>query len=198
MKKFLLALLLPLQAMAMTIGPGDTVFVVTKPNPSISIKIAANDLQKFLPLRTGAKVQVATQAPAGSKAIYLAALDGSQLASDGFVINVSGNRIDIYGNDSDEHGSTHPFNFYFNVRTRGTFNGVWRFFNQFCQIEQICPGELGLCIPPQGTVEIPDGQITDEPRFMMRNTTDVADHSFMSVYSTVNQCISYPQDSSVK
>ena len=159
--------------MAWTVGPKDTVFIVTKPEPPISIKMSANDLQALLPMRTGAAVKVVDAAPVDAKAIYLAAKDGSKLASDGFVIEVNGNRIDIYGNDSQEHGSTSPFNFYFNVKSRGTFNGVWRFFTQFCQIDQIAPGRLGLCVPAPGEVSIADGIVKDAPVFMMRNTTDV-------------------------
>ena len=117
MKKILFALLLPLQAMALTIGPEDTVYVVTPPRPVLSVKAAAEDLQTYLPRRTGAQIKVTTSAPAGSKAIYLAAKDGSKLKSDGFIIEVQGNRIDIYGNDSADYGTTQPFNFYFGYVT---------------------------------------------------------------------------------
>ena len=83
MKKILLTLLLPLQAMAMTVGPGDTVYVVTPVDPVLSVKAAAEDLQTLLPRRTGAAVKVVTSAPAGSKMIHLGAKDGSKLKSDG-------------------------------------------------------------------------------------------------------------------
>lgn len=173
MKKILFALLLPLQAMALTIGPEDTVYVVTPPRPVLSVKAAAEDLQTYLPRRTGAQIKVTTSAPAGSKAIYLAAKDGSKLKSDGFIIEVQGNRIDIYGNDSADYGTTQPFNFYFNVKSRGTFNGVCRFFDKYLDIDWVVPGELGLCMPPQSKVNIPDGKLQDEPKFIQRHIGQV-------------------------
>ena len=173
MKKILFALLLPLQAMALTIGPEDTVYVVTPQRPVLSVKAAAEDLQTYLPRRTGAQIKVTTSAPAGSKAIYLAAKDGSKLKSDGFIIEVQGNRIDIYGNDSADYGTTQPFNFYFNVKSRGTFNGVCRFFDKYLDIDWVVPGELGLCMPPQSKVNIPDGKLQDEPKFIQRHIGQV-------------------------
>ena len=173
MKKILLGLLVPLQIVAATFQEGDNVFVVIPENAATTVKVAAEELETHLAKRTGAAVRITDQAPVSGKTIRLAMKDGSGLKPDGFVIECTGDTIDIYGNDTNLVGQNEPFSLYFNEKSKGTLSGVYCFLEKYCDIAWIAPGELGVCMPPQSAVTIPDGRFISEPAMKMRHTVDM-------------------------
>ena len=173
MRRTMFWLVLPLIIMAATFKEGDSVFVVTPENACETVKVAAEELETHLAKRTGAVVKITQKAPDSGKIIRLAQKDGTGLKSDGFVIECSGDVVDIYGNDTNLIGQNSPFSLYFNEKSKGTLSGVYCFLEKYCGIAWIAPGELGVCIPPQSTVVIPEGRFVSEPTMRMRHTCDM-------------------------
>jgi len=142
--------------------------IVTAEKPSATAQHAAEELQHFLELMSGAKTPLQTDAaalPDGQIALlvgrskFTAGMDlpaGENLDRDreGFVLKTQGNRIVLAGN---EDGNYH-----------GTEYAVYDFLERLgCR--WFYPGEYGQVVPKRKTIDVAPIDVAETPSFIVRN-----------------------------
>lgn len=144
---------------------GVSAFVITHaPDAPPSVIAAAADLQRYLELASGARLEIVTEPAA--PAIILGAATGLDLADvplEGFRILTSGGNILIAGPDTPEGGRTPQGGV-----SNGTRNGVSTFIEEYLDVRWLMPTEVGESVPQATTVTIPETELTDAPFFLNR------------------------------
>lgn len=164
--------------------------VIVLPEPAAPVqRRAALELQETILAMTGVQLSIRTQRdPELPGAIYLgfAPDEGGletlagDLASDGFVIEVTPKWMAIVGRDHDGppiHGLRNPWlpHEVYNSELQlgafgeaGTLHGVYHWLEEFAGVRWYWPGDLGRVLSPVDTLGAPLGRWTREPDFVYR------------------------------
>jgi len=142
--------------------------IVTAENPTLSAQHAAEELQHFVELMSGAKLPIQTDAVPAPTGQALLLVGRSKLVTgvehptgndrdfsrEGFVIKSRGNSIILSGN---EDGAYH-----------GPEYAVYELLERLgCR--WYFPGDFGQVVPKMKTVELPDLDVAQRPSFAVRN-----------------------------
>jgi|GEM_PF-574323 len=142
--------------------------IVTTEQPSATARHAAEELQHFIELMSGATLPIRTDAaalPAGQIALLvgkskftagmnLPAGEDQDRTREGFVLKTLGDRIIFAGN---EDGNYH-----------GTEYAVYEFLERLgCR--WYYPGDYGQVAPKRATIDVPALDIAQQPSFIVRN-----------------------------
>jgi len=145
-----------------------TSVIITADRPSATAKHAAEELQHFIELMSGAKLPMKTDAsplPGGQIALLvgrskftagmnLPAGEDRDRDREGFVLKTQGDRIILAGN---EDGSYH-----------GTEYAVYDFLEHLgCR--WYYPGDYGQVAPKRATIDVPALDVAQKPSFIVRN-----------------------------
>jgi len=154
--------------------------IITAEKPTASAQRAAEELQHFIELMSGAKLPIqtdATPAPAGqalllvgrsklTAGVAIPAGTDRDFTREGFVLKSRANNLILAGNEDGD----------FNGRYHGTEYAVYELLERLgCR--WYYPGEYGQVVPILKTIEVPDLDVTQRPSFAVRNiwTSLVAD-----------------------
>lgn len=137
------------------------------PESAAKVKLAAEELQRYIEKISGAKLPIAADDEATEGAMVLVGASKktdaklnipSGLTADrkeeGYIIVARGNSLVLAGND------TGPY--------QGTFYAVSEFLNRQ-GVRWFMPGESGEYVPRQATIEVRDLQYRDKPDFLVRS-----------------------------
>jgi len=142
--------------------------IVTAAEPSASARRAAEELQHFIELMSGAKLPIqddaALQPFAGPlllvgrsglvKGVQIPSGDDLDHTREGFVLKTQGNTLILAGNEDGEY--------------HGTEYAVYELLNRLgCR--WYFPGEFGQVAPKTATISVPDLNVAQKPSFTVRN-----------------------------
>jgi len=142
--------------------------IVTAEKPSASAVRAAEELQRFIELMSGAKLPIATDAemqPANralllvgrsrlTTGVEIPAGEDRDFSREGFVLKTRGNNLVLAGNEDGAY--------------RGTEYSVYELLDRLgCR--WYFPGNFGQVVPQLKTIEIPNLDVTQRPSFAVRN-----------------------------
>lgn len=154
--------------------------IITAEKPTASARHAAEELQRFIELMSGAKLPIQTDAAAPPADRTLLVVGRSRLTAgvniptgvdrdftrEGFVLKTRGNKLILVGNeDGNINGNYH-----------GTEYSVYELLERLgCR--WYFPGDFGQVVPKLKTITIPDLDVAQRPSFAVRNiwTSLVAD-----------------------
>ena len=142
--------------------------IVVPANARPIVKFAAKELAEHLNAMTGAAFQVGEK-NGPEVNICLGFGDAAKFAQDEFVIKARGNRIDIYGKDTD--AKVYLFNYFYDNPDKGTLRGVYNFLDSL-GIRWLAPGKDGVYVPVRRTLRIPEQEIRFKPHFQDRQIAD--------------------------
>jgi hypothetical protein len=154
--------------------------IVTAEKPTASAQHAAEELQHFVELMSGAKLPIASDAAPAPTGQSLLLVGRSKLTTgvdipsgidrdftrEGFVLKTRGNNLVLAGNeDGNINGHYH-----------GTEYAVYELL-ELLGCRWYYPGDYGQVVPKLATIEVPDLDMTQRPSFAVRNiwTSLVAD-----------------------
>ena len=132
------------------------------------VKFAAKELAEHLKAMTGAAFQIGEK-PGPGVNICLGSGDAAKFAPDEYVIKARGNRIDIYGKDTDT--KVYLFNYFYDNPDKGTLRGVYNFLDSL-GVRWLAPGKDGVHVPVRRTLRIPEQDIRFKPHFQDRQIAD--------------------------
>lgn len=120
--------LLPVNAGEIKLASGGKALagIVVPANAKPIIRFAARELKTHLDKMTGASFEI-TDSPHLPVNIYLGAAAAEDFEQDEFVISAKGDRIDIYGKDTDKE--VYYFDFFHDNPDKGTLRGVFNFLD---------------------------------------------------------------------
>ena len=178
--------------------------IVTAAQPSASAKRAAEELQRFVEMMSGAKLPIMTEnqtLPAQPlllvgrstrvKGVDLPAGDDKDRTREGFVLKTQGNTVILAGNEDGEY--------------RGTEYAVYELLERLgCR--WYYPGEFGQVIPTVKTITVPDVNLAQKPSFVVRNVWPAgwADHAggyeewLIRNKGTVRNGFAFPGDGTIQ
>ena len=147
-------------------APKATIVIAAQSNDKV--KVAAEDLQKYIENISGAKLPIVTDEKEPQGALILVGrsrpTDAMKVAipsclttervEEGFVIVSKGDRLVLAGNND---GPYH-----------GTEYAVYEFLNRL-GVRWFMPGEFGEYVPQQSTIQFPEMNVAEKPDFIMRN-----------------------------
>jgi len=142
--------------------------IVTAEKPSATARHAAEELQHFIELMSGAKLTIRTDAaalPTGQVALLvghskftagmdLPAGDNRDRDREGFVLKTQGDCITLAGNEDGNY--------------RGTEYAVYDFLERLgCR--WYYPGDYGQVVPKRATIDVPKLDVAQQPSFIVRS-----------------------------
>jgi len=138
-------------------------------NAPKSVSEAAVELQAYLLRSSGAKLDVVHQ-PADKmiclgdcEAARAAGVEAQNLPWEGFRILTNGTNVYIVGRDPSDGEKTPG-----GGTSRGTYNGVCHFLEEYVGVRWLIPGEHGDYVPTSSDVTIPDTDFQDGPAMLNR------------------------------
>lgn len=181
---FVLALVAAAVSPGALTGPDgrDYARIVVASNAPDSVKLAADELKRFLGKTGIADLPVAHEAVPGEAAVFVGGdQEAAGMPSDGFVIRTEPGRLVISGKDDarrfSEFPGRNPFRLVelYNPKLKlaalldqGTLCGVYAFLEDVCGVRFYWPGEDGTVLPHQTGLRLPDVSIRRAPRFDYR------------------------------
>ncbi len=146
--------------------PKSVIVVAAKPTPTA--RHAAEELQRFVELMSGAKLPIqpdSASLPAGAPMLLvgrstftaglkLPAGEDRERTREGFVLQTRRNALVLAGNEDAEY--------------HGTEYAVYELLNRLgCR--WYFPGDFGQVVPRSPTIEVPDLDVSQKPSFVVRN-----------------------------
>jgi len=131
--------------------------IVTARDASPTERFAAHELQRYLELATGAKLEIVQQPRHGRCGIVVRRADSrqaKQLGEEGFLIRTEDDSILLAGGGD-----------------RGTLYAVYSFLEDYVGVRWFMPGERGEFAPEVKTIRIRDVNVTRKPAFRYRSFT---------------------------
>ncbi|MCY3024492.1 MAG: DUF4838 domain-containing protein [Planctomycetota bacterium] len=140
--------------------------------PPQKVRLAAEELQRYIEKISGAKLAIAADDPApaipkGEASILVGASKLTEplklniptgLTADrkeeGYLIQARGDTLALAGNDRGPY--------------QGTFYAVSEFLNRL-GVRWFMPSDFGECVPKRSTVEVKDVELRDKPSFLVRS-----------------------------
>jgi len=140
------------------VSSGQPAAVIVLPKgASPTERFAAAELQHYVERATGAKLGIASEAPADTPHV-LVQCGGAELAEElgeeGVLIEAKGHRLLLSGGGE-----------------RGTLYAVYVFLEDHLGVRWFAPGERGEWVPKAGSVEVPDMTVRRKPAFRYRSFT---------------------------
>jgi len=134
--------------------------IVLQPDASEQLIEVAGELQALIERSTGARLEIAEQAPEGMVAIHIGRTPAVQalgvelgdLDGDGFVIEFPDERTVVILGPTDW----------------GTEFGVYEFLERYVGVRWLMPGPDGTYVPELQSIDIPTQPLRDEPAFFSR------------------------------
>lgn len=142
--------------------------IVIAENAKPMVRFAAQELKKYLEAITSAKFSI-TSKPTKKINFYLGMGDASKFKNQQFMINVKGDRIELYGVDGGQKFSY--VNMFFDYDQKGTLTAVYNFLDDI-GVRWLAPGEQNTYIPEKKTLRINEYTRNFTPVFKDRQTTD--------------------------
>ncbi|MGN0870190.1 MAG: DUF4838 domain-containing protein [Victivallales bacterium] len=166
-----------------TLRPGTSdVEIVVAPDAFLTTKYAADALQTYLNRRLNAGVPIVNSPDPAKTSLILginkwskkAGIDERKLCRDAFIIKTAGKDVYILGRDdakadlkkSDKRGGA-----WGTLNEHATLFGVYDFLERFGGVRFYFPNELGIYMPENKIMEIPEIDIFDRPDFEVRNVS---------------------------
>ena len=186
MKRLILSVVLiaACTSFAALTGPDgrDYAKIVVAADAPDSVKLAANELRRFLGEIGLADLPVVHSADQGEAAIFVGGHPkAAKLPSDGFVIHTGPGRLTIAGKDNpgrfSEFPGRNPFRWIelYNSELKlaalldqGTLCGVYAFLEYVCGVRFYWPGADGTVIPRRKDLRLPKLSVRRAPRFSYR------------------------------
>jgi len=133
--------------------------IVTAPDSAEGVKIAVEELRRYVQKMSGALLPVAHDPAMSGPRILVGVSDAalrqtlrmSELRYDGFIIDCDRKRLTLAGNVPE-----------------GTLNAVYAFLEDVCGVRWYLPTELGENVPTRRTIRVPLMRRRIEPRFVNR------------------------------
>lgn len=182
---FAIAILFCASALSATLMADNLEIVVAADAPPV-VSFAAKEAKEFLFQTLGAEIPVTTAPRAGKLHLVLGAnrwseeagVSVSSVANDGFVLFAKGDDVFIAGEDDPKIDPAarlkNPW-WGSHCYSHGTLNGVYDFLECVVGVRFYFPGELGTCVAPKKSVEIPEGRIVKEPALAIRKWSEYSD-----------------------
>lgn len=159
---------------------GANVEIVVAKTASKATQYAAEALQNYLGRRLDCVIPLVNHPNAEKISLIVginrwseeAGIDHQRLCRDAFIIKSHGRDVYILGRDSktadlkrnDQYGGI-----WGTLNEHATLFGVYDFLERFCGVRFYFPNELGIYIPKNQPVELPEISIYDRPDFEVRN-----------------------------
>ncbi len=143
--------------------------IIIPANAKPQVRFAAQELKKYLEAITSAKFTV-TVKPSKKINFYLGMGDVSSFKDRQFMINVKGDRIELYGPDGGQKLSF--VNLFFDCEQKGTLIAVYNFLDSV-GVRWLAPGEQNTFIPEIKTLRIKEHTRNILPHFADRQIADV-------------------------
>ena len=161
-----------------------TVEVVVEPKAPEVTMFAAEEMTNFLSQVLGAAVPLVTAPTTDKVAIVIgtngwsaaAGVEPSKLKRDGFVIKCdpAANRIYVAGCDDPKYALRHvvarqpPDPWGTTAYERASVFAVYDFLERYAGVRFYFPGEIGTIVPVRDKIEVPAGEIDNEPDWRCR------------------------------
>lgn len=166
-----------------TLRPGaPDVEIVVAPDAFLTTKYAADALQTYLNRRLNAGVPIVNSPDPAKTSLILginkwskkAGIDERKLCRDAFIIKTAGKDVYILGRDdakADLRSNDKWGGVWGTLNEHATLFGVYDFLERFGGVRFYFPNELGIYMPENKAMEIPEIDIFDRPDFEARNVS---------------------------